>query len=373
MNTQTPPSPEPQTKDPRNPFKNTLENTNYRMNYARIVPYVLLADYKLPLFPDVSEKRGIRSYFNTAGAILFLSVLAEQIIFIIVYRVIYNALGGAMGANGADAQITDYISSSSIFIGMNALIFFVLNSITAAAGCKSIRVSFRDLFQTESLRFGQIVMYLAMGVGIQVLAGEAYSLIEAYLLSGDTTLAEADFSYYSTAKSTIVAMLYTCILAPLTEELLYRGFVMKALSCVSVRFGIIVSALVFGLAHGNVEQFVLAFPMGLLLGKITARHNSLAPALLTHMGINTIGGVMNLLDAKFSSDIGQFFVIFLSTLYYAMALMGGLYWLARERKEPMPYETQAQHIRNRVFWSSPLLLLAFGLLISVFALNQIGS
>ena len=111
-------------------------------------------------------------------------------------------------------------------------------------------------------------------------------------------LPEASFDYFQSTQSMLLALLYTCVLAPVTEELLFRGFLMKSLSAVSVRFGIVTSALLFGLMHGNFQQFILGFVMGLFLGKIVARHNSLLPSILVHMAVNTNSMVLSLLQEK---------------------------------------------------------------------------
>ena len=54
-----------------------------------------------------------------------------------------------------------------------------------------------------------------------------------------------------TAFETAVMTIYSVILAPIFEEILFRGFVLKNLSRFNVRFGIIMSAILFGLFHGN--------------------------------------------------------------------------------------------------------------------------
>ena len=61
---------------------------------------------------------------------------------------------------------------------------------------------------------------------------------------------------------------------------------MKTFSKVSQRFGIFISAFFFGIMHGNVAQFILAFLVGIFMGYLDVKHNSLIPSICVHFAIN---------------------------------------------------------------------------------------
>ncbi|MCA8034648.1 CPBP family intramembrane metalloprotease [Burkholderia arboris] len=80
----------------------------------------------------------------------------------------------------------------------------------------------------------------------------------------------------------------TCVIAPLLEEMLFRGVMLRSfLRQYPEGTAIAHSAAVFGLAHMNVYQFVLAFGLGLLIGKLYAATRSLLPGMLIHASYNT--------------------------------------------------------------------------------------
>ena len=84
--------PEPDSRiseiDPQNPFENTLENPEYRMDYRRTLPQILLPGYQIPLFPERDERKAIRKSFNTAGFWIFMSCVLEQVLFLVLMLVI---------------------------------------------------------------------------------------------------------------------------------------------------------------------------------------------------------------------------------------------------------------------------------------------
>ncbi|NML34719.1 CPBP family intramembrane glutamic endopeptidase [Paraburkholderia antibiotica] len=79
-----------------------------------------------------------------------------------------------------------------------------------------------------------------------------------------------------------------CVIAPVVEELLFRGIFLRSfLRQYSSSRAIVYSALIFGLAHMNVYQFVVAFVVGLLIGWMYERTRSLIPGMLLHAFYNT--------------------------------------------------------------------------------------
>ena len=84
------------------------------------------------------------------------------------------------------------------------------------------------------------------------------------------------------------------LLAPLAEELVFRGAVLRAL----LRWksnpwvGIVISALLFALIHANPVQMPHAFLVGLLLGWMYYRTDSIVPGVVFHWVNNTVAYVL---------------------------------------------------------------------------------
>lgn len=76
------------------------------------------------------------------------------------------------------------------------------------------------------------------------------------------------------------------ILAPLAEEAVFRGAVLRVLLRLFDKkwhwIAIAISAILFGLVHGNVQQFVHATLIGLILGWMYYRTDSILPGVLFH-------------------------------------------------------------------------------------------
>ena len=89
-----------------------------------------------------------------------------------------------------------------------------------------------------------------------------------------------------------VQTLCICILSPLMEEFIFRRSIIDRLRPYGETMALAVSALLFGLFHGNLQQFMYASLLGLVFGYVYLKTNRLRYSILLHMLINTMGSVI---------------------------------------------------------------------------------
>ena len=86
-------------------------------------------------------------------------------------------------------------------------------------------------------------------------------------------------------------------LAPLLEEILFRGIIYKGLlSSYSPKNAIIISSIIFGLIHGQPTMIPGAIFFGLLFGYIYYKTNSLGMTILLHFTANLFGIIASFLN-----------------------------------------------------------------------------
>lgn len=98
------------------------------------------------------------------------------------------------------------------------------------------------------------------------------------------------------------------VLAPVTEEAMFRGVLLKALGSFGRPLAIVVSALVFagfhlfGLSGDLLRGALLIVPtfflMGLILAWVTVRRDRLGPAIFIHSGFNLLALVILLMPPE---------------------------------------------------------------------------
>ncbi len=112
------------------------------------------------------------------------------------------------------------------------------------------------------------------------------------------------------------------ILAPLAEEIVFRGAILRTLlAMMSKKYhwvAIMISAALFGLMHGNLAQFVNALLIGLLLGWMYYRTKSIVPGILMHWVNNTMAYIMSNLLPQSDGNLIDLFHGNETTVYYAI-------------------------------------------------------
>ncbi len=352
-----------ETIDPQNPFENETEFHHYNQDYGYIVPQIRLPGCRIPVKPNKAERSRIRRYYNIAGfgalAHLALSnVLA--FVFIMLYYALQSlfdsvAAGGTLPDN-YDLLLENYFTNNSSNIAMNLLIYMISNVAVALIGCKWSKVPISSLLQTTNLSPMRMISYIFIAIGLQQITGYLAYYIMLLMESVGVSAYEADFSTTQDIKSVMLMAIYTCIVAPVTEELLFRGFFLKNLSRVSQRFGIIASAVLFGLWHENIAQFVLAFFVGIFMGYITVKHNSIIPSILAHAAVNTASELFSLAETYGLYDLYSI----LDYIYLGVSVIGIILLLIMLIRERLPYTTphQAERSMRLALTSIPLVLAA---------------
>ena len=126
-----------------------------------------------------------------------------------------------------------------------------------------------------------------------VIFGIVYIIFIAIFVEPVQVLIEADRTAYIEQFSSgyiIINVLLTVGMAPVLEEWFFRGIVLKNLSNVyGDVWAILLSALFFAAAHGNMVQLLPALLMGLLFGYIYVKSDrSLTTVIMLHVVNNLI-------------------------------------------------------------------------------------
>ena len=125
-----------------------------------------------------------------------------------------------------------------------------------------------------------------------VLAGNLVTLWAGELLRQLTGWSMADPVQGLMAGPVVPRVLMTCVLAPVCEEVMFRGLLFSRLRPYGDRFAVLATALLFGLFHGNLSQMLYAMAFGLVLGDAAARTGCLWQCILIHSAVNALTGVL---------------------------------------------------------------------------------
>lgn len=136
----------------------------------------------------------------------------------------------------------------------------------------------------------------------------------------------------------VFAIIASVLVAPVGEEILCRGLnfyyagkVVEGMKNRKTAFWIANSlqAFAFAVMHGNLVQGTYAFVLGLALGWLRVRYNSLYPAMLAHLIVNFTSTF--LVEYLFIPIPESFVVYLLLTVVSLAAIVGTGWWDSREK------------------------------------------
>jgi len=138
------------------------------------------------------------------------------------------------------------------------------------------------------------------------------------------------------------------IMAPLVEELLFRGAIQGHLLRIGIKplYAIFISSAIFGIIHMNPAQIPFAFAIGLIFGWLYYRTGSVVPGIIGHFINNTIACIQmaTLTEEEFNTKTiewlgeGPTYVIF--TLSFVVMI--GMFLHLKKHLPDAPVYTEQQ-------------------------------
>lgn len=120
-------------------------------------------------------------------------------------------------------------------------------------------------------------------------------------------------------------ILYVGIIGPMTEEIIFRGFLfLRIRDHMSLVRSAVLSGLIFGIYHGNLAQFVYAAILGIIFALFVEWTGSIWSSIFLHIGANMISILLSeygdvVLSVVPALEILLFLILFLLILFNGVA------------------------------------------------------
>lgn len=159
---------------------------------------------------------------------------------------------------------------------------------------------------------------------------------------------------------TLSMFLYASIFAPIGEEILFRGLILRSMQPYGKKFAILASAFLFGIFHGNMIQTPYAFMVGLVLGYVAVEY-SIGWAMLLHMLNNMVlADFMTRLSEILPAGVGDLITL---AFIWGCAIAAVIILIIRRRSVAAYIRTKRIHPWcMKSFFTSPGILVMTGIM-----------
>jgi sodium transport system permease protein len=135
-------------------------------------------------------------------------------------------------------------------------------------------------------RWWTLVAAVGLAVAMHPVAVQIAKAIET-IYPMNPKLKEAAEALFKQMPGLTALFLVVAVIGPICEEVAYRGFILSGFRHLGRRYlAIVLSSIFFGLAHGIVQQSLLATLLGMLIAFVAIQTGSLFAAILYHVTHN---------------------------------------------------------------------------------------
>jgi sodium transport system permease protein len=126
---------------------------------------------------------------------------------------------------------------------------------------------------------------------------------EIYPLSEETLRALAPLEGMLQHATLPELLLLVAVTPAICEELAFRGFILSGLRRLGHKWAAIaICSVIFGVAHGLLQQSLAATVVGMVIGYIAVKTNSLLPAMAYHLVHNALGVLLGRINPELIAD-----------------------------------------------------------------------
>lgn len=186
------------------------------------------------------------------------------------------------------------------------------------------QLSYRALFHASRNSASVTIMLLMLPIAMLIPALVLTMMsVDAVMVSAFPLSRSQEMMFQRMMTNDPMSVITVCILAPVLEEMLFRGIIVRSfLAQYPRKFAIFASAALFGAAHLNIYQFMVGLIAGSVLAWLYERSRSLWPCIALHCMYNSTisffcqnfsdksGNIAFFSDLPLSIWIGAFFLAF---------------------------------------------------------------
>lgn len=308
-----------------------------------------------PENPQDSKKKMISAAVNTLW--VFLGVQFATSIIIGLILGLFSGAEYAMGY-GVAGGIARYAETISLFAATLAA-----GLAAVAYGANHLHVQTKDELKKTKFKpswiFKGVCMAYTMSFAMSLIVTLINVIGEMFGFSIPSTVIPDNGSLLIR----LINIITVALLAPFFEELIFRGVLCNALSRYNKGFAVVFTALIFALAHLNLDQGIPVFGMGLVFGFVYLRSKSLWATIAMHVINNLIALIVQYNADSFVASI------LLSGLVVVLAICG-IYFIVKERQEVGSMFRLSGQAKEE--WSLTAHSVSFWLLIALFVICSIG-
>ncbi len=252
------------------------------------------------------ERRAIRKTANIiGGALLIMLAVSEVIVFLLRLAVsVFGYLG---------VKEINYLSSPAFLQYLQAILSILMFTLPFVFFFKLNGYRISSLVKFKKPKKQDFLPYLFLGVGVCFFANFAVNIAGQIFESFGVDYSVTPIENPTGFLGFMLTFIAIAVIPPLVEEFACRGIILGSLKKYGESFAIVCSAIIFGIMHGNFQQMPFAFLVGLVLGFIAIKTNTIWVSVAVHAVNNAISVLLDYVSRIANEAVLNVFSVILLT------------------------------------------------------------
>ncbi|MBE6823844.1 MAG: CPBP family intramembrane metalloprotease [Ruminococcaceae bacterium] len=234
---------------------------------------------------------------NKIGFLLVLYFVATSVVsffalFAVIIPSILSGFDTSNSTNAAEAILED----STFVLILSGFVSLVCFFFVSLLFCLMTKADLGKVLPLQKTNIKMLYLICTFGLGICMVSNYVSELLlSIFEMFGIDASINMEFK----CEGVLDIVLYyitVAVIPALVEEFAFRGVVLNTFRKHSDKLAVLVSGITFGLMHGNFTQIPFATVVGLVLGYIAVKTNSLVPGIIIHFLNNALSVTMTLIS-----------------------------------------------------------------------------
>lgn len=247
--------------------------------------YQEFEDKKIALKKEIRKSGG-----NCAKMLLILAISTYGIGFSFMFGIkLINIILSLITSGNFNVKNTLGISKDGYSFLAGYFPCIIGDIIAIIIGIKATKIKIKqDIFLKIKVTKTFVFLGAISCIGVGMISNIIFVIYSLVFKRFGITIPEPDFSFPTQRIYLMLFLMYVCFLGPILEEIIFRGFILKSMQRYGNLTAILVSSILFSMFHLNLVQFVNPVLMGIVLGFIAIKSESIIPSIIAHVFNNSI-------------------------------------------------------------------------------------
>lgn len=239
-------------------------------------------------------KGKFKSFFAAIGYLLLVFLIQVSIslvggIGLGIYYVVKGISNSPTDTLAMEQNMNELVNTATKLTSVFLLISSIVTVLVFILIFKIRKKNYKEELQFNKTKNNNLVIGMVLGFSGWLLNSGILSILEENNFFKEQFQTMNDMLAPVMEGNLFILILTVGIIAPFTEEFIFRGVIYKTLNKrISVKWSIILQGILFGVFHMNFIQGAYATVLGILFGYLTYKSKSIWPAIIMHITNNLI-------------------------------------------------------------------------------------